>query len=679
MQDLLGKIRRGLKKPPKYILFRIWHEVKSGMEQYIAPSRERSITMLHLTREMRCQDFSELWVKLYEADYPFWSESIDRLEYEKYCPGSAEKILHRAEKAMAYKVDLMGSGEIFLGEEIRWAEDYKTGNSWPNQYFNHFNYNNPELPSDVKFPWELSRLQWLIPVAQAYLLSGDEKYAAFVRKILEHWIENNPYAHSINWACTMEVAIRLVSWVWFFKTLGKSKAWADKTFQFNFLKILYLHGDFTERHIEKSDINGNHYTADAAAMVFIGLFFRGSKNANRWHNEGWKILENEIMVQVFEDGVDFEASVPYHRLVQELFLYSAIYRLNLGYEVSEKYRLRLRNMVSFTKAYTKKNGSVPLWGDADDARTIPFGDQGLNDHRYLIPVFGYTFGNEEMINGYKASLSEIFWILGPEAATLIKAKRKLKTTDKSMAFEKGGFFIMKNEEDHVFIDCGPIGLAGRGGHGHNDILSFEAMLAGQPIVSDCGAYIYTGSYKERNNFRSTAYHNTPMIDGVEVNRFIRDDYIWLFHNDAIPDVRQWTISEEVDVFVGSHSGYEKLDNPVTPVRTIKLFHKEHRLEIVDKFEGEGEHFISIPLHLSPGNEVEVTSKSMLKIISPERDFILKWSDENEWDFSIGKGRISESYGVLEEIIRLVWSRKGNLNAELGIEISELSLNLNSQI
>ena len=32
--------------------------------------------------------------------------------------------------------------------------------------------------------------------------------------------------------------------------------------------------------------------------------------------------------------------------------------------------------------------------------------------------------------------------------------------------------------DHVLIDAGPVGMAGRGGHGHNDCLAFDAMLDG---------------------------------------------------------------------------------------------------------------------------------------------------------------------------------------------------------
>ena len=43
-------------------------------------------------------------------------------------------------------------------------------------------------------------------------------------------------------------------------------------------------------------------------------------------------------------------------------------------------------------------------------------------------------------------------------------------------------------------------MHGRGGHGHNDILSFELWLDGMNLVTDCGAYLYTASREWRNRF-----------------------------------------------------------------------------------------------------------------------------------------------------------------------------------
>ena len=153
---------------------------------------------------------------------------------------------------------------------------------------------------------------------------------------------------------------------------------------------------------------------------------------------------------------------------------------------------------------------------------------------------------------------------------------------------------MRNDRDHVFIDCGPVGQGGRGGHGHNDCLSFEAVLDGVHLVTDCGAYVYTASATERNHFRSTAYHNTPQVDGAELNRFISWDQLWTLRDDAMPEVRQWEVGPERDVFVGAHSGYQRLTPAVTPVRTIVLEHDRHALRIDDAIVGPGEHVVTHP-------------------------------------------------------------------------------------
>ena len=117
----------------------------------------------------------------------------------------------------------------------------------------------------------------------------------------------------------------------------------------------------------------------------------------------------------------------------------------------------------------------------------------------------------------------------------------------------------------MFIDCGPVGLAGRGGHGHNDILSFEADLGGSAVVSDAGCYVYTASFEERNHFRSTAAHNTPQIDGEEINRFVSPDLLWLLHDDAQPLDALVREEGECVLFSGGHSGYRASCRPCAGV------------------------------------------------------------------------------------------------------------------
>jgi uncharacterized heparinase superfamily protein len=659
MSGLLSKVRRGLRKPPSYILHRLLLEARAEAERYRGPRRARHLDLAALLASNKAVTLNELWTRLRTQPYISPIEQITANDYEKICPGDTERILRRAEDALAHRVDLLGSGPIDLGTRIDWHKDYKVNFSWPATYHRNIDYMNAGRPSDVKFPWEVSRMQWLIPAGQAYLLTGDERYAVAVRNILEDWIRANPYSYGVNWVCTMDVALRIISWTWFFRVFADSKSWSDPDFRETFLRALMLHGLFTEKHLEKSDINGNHYISDAAGLVFAGLFFRQGADAKRWLDLGWQILCSELPCQVFEDGVDFEGSIPYHRLVSELFLLPAIYRESAGLATPDDYREHVTKMAHFTATYSRPHGSAPLWGDADDGRVLPLGDQHVNDHRYIVGITGCALSAE--LKGYfSGPTTEVFWLLGREAALSLLGRGVPSRQPGSEAFPQGGFYIMRSERDHIFIDCGPVGMAGRGGHGHNDLLSFEAVLDGVHLVTDCGAFIYSADFEARNRFRATASHNTPMVNGEEINRFVAPDHLWSLRNDAQPMVRLWETSPEQDLFCGSHSGYQRLGSPVTPVRTIKLNKLRHTLEVADEFEGFPEGQIEIPLHLAPG--VEVLSwmpAGQVVLRAQQREFELTWENPEGWQMSVEDAMVSPSYGVAINSKRLVWRQNGN--------------------
>jgi uncharacterized heparinase superfamily protein len=659
---------RAARKPPHILVRRGVNELKAELRRYTAARRHRGFRDNAILEVVPADSIDALWTALGAQPYVGVAASVEQSAFDALCPGATERILSRAANALAHQVDLLGSGAVELGAQIDWHKDYKAGYRWPAAFYRDIDYTNQERPSDVKLPWELSRLQWLIPAGQAYLLTGDERYAIGCREILADWIVANPYARSVNWACTMEVALRILSWTWLFYAFKDSESWAQTSFRSLFLHALYLHGEFTAQNLERSDINGNHYTADAAGLVFAGLFFGGSAAARRWLDTGWRILREELPRQVFPDGVDFEASTAYHRLVAELFFLPALYRLRCGLDVPEFYRTRLQKMAQFSAVYSRPDGSVPLWGDADDARALPLGCQDINDHRYLATMIGVAFKQSEPAAGGGESLGEVFWLYGPEKTESIAARAEQPHPSRSIAFPHGGVYIMRNDLDHVFIDCGPVGLGGRGGHGHNDCLSFELVLCGVKLVSDCGAYLYTASYDERNRFRSTAYHNTPRINGEEINRFIRPDYLWNLHYDAVPEVRRWHAGAKRDVFCGAHSGYRRFNPPVTPVRTLMLDHERHALLCRDRFEGSTKHSTEIPLHLAPGVRVASQTEDQLELNAGGQRFTLLWEGRESWKLSIGEARVSPSYGVIKPIVRLVWLCAAGPAAPLAIGI-----------
>ncbi|MDA0306054.1 MAG: alginate lyase family protein [Proteobacteria bacterium] len=644
---LFELIRRGWRKPPHVIARWLATRLAAEIYQFRAPARARALTPDALLAQLGGGSMDALWRRLADAPFPTYMGPVTGDEYDKACPGGKDRILAAADDALAGRVNLLGSGPVDLDNPIPWHRDFKSGYGWPIVLSRRIDVLDLHRHSDIKAPWELSRLQWLIPAGQAYLLSGEERYAEAVRAVIEDWAAANPLARGVNWACTMDVALRGITLVWLFRAFHGSAAWHDNAFRQEFLKLLYLHGDFTIRHLEWSDINGNHLLSNAAGLVVMGLFFKAGDTPlepTAWQQKGWGILESEIDKQVSADGVDFEVSTAYQRLVTELFVLPALYRRACKLEVSGVYENLLKKMAGFTAAYSRPDGTIPLWGDADDGRVLPFAHQPdtINDHRYLIALIGQAFGDSELAARAAGSKEEVFWTLGPDAAA---AMSDTPAPSGSQIFPDGGVCIMRAGNDHVFIDCGPVGMKGRGGHGHNDCLSFDAMLAGVSVITDCGTYVYSADPDWRNDFRSTAFHNTPMIDAEEVNRFQNPNFLWTLKNDAIPELRHWQSSDASDVFVGAHSGYRRLASPVTPVRGIMLDKKNHRLLVADRFEREGRHSARIPYHFSPDVEVEETGPNQWTLSAGGKKFLLVSNGGDHWTAAMGEGWVSPSYGI----------------------------------
>ncbi len=655
------RAQRILRKSPGYVIRRVLQEADCELDRWLAPRRARNFDRRKLLVMADVSSIEELWGRLRDRAFPAVTARMDAAALDRAEPGESARILEAARLACQRTVDVLGTGPVALGTSIDWARDYRVDAGWPSGFARSIDYVNRDRSSDIKIPWEISRLQWLVPAGQAYLLTGDERYAVAVREILQDWMIKNPLAYTVNWSCAMEAALRLFSWTWLFHVFASSPSWRDEAFRVRFLACLYLHGDFTRRHIEKADINGNHYTADLAGLVMVGHFFGNFGDARRWREMGWSGLQDEIIRQVFSDGVDFEASTAYHRLVFELFLWPALFRQACGEGVPAMYAERLGAMARFAAAYSRPDGTSPLWGDADDARALPFGGQKLGDHRYLTGLAALAFNDAELAARFSGRRSEIIWVFGLEkVATFPPAPFE---PCPSAAFPEGGAYIMRHGNSHVFIDCGPLGLAGRGGHGHNDALSFEAWLDGAPLVIDRGSFVYTASFDKRNEFRSTLSHNTPSVDGEEMNRFDPEN-LWAMQNDARAECTTWRSDPSEDLFAGLHHGYQRLG--VSVKRQIRLEKESSALEILDAIDGQGHHELTVPIYLAPGISVEQRG-SEVRLNSAGRVFSVAAQGEG-WTLAIEPCTISPSYGIVQPSHRLIWQRSGVLPARLAVTI-----------
>jgi uncharacterized heparinase superfamily protein len=640
----LGLARKALQRPPRYVAARIWQEALRQARRPWGHVRPRLLTDRALLALAGSPSIDALWRT--QAASPFFLRATDReswaASFRARFPDAVETIIDEATRRARHEFDLLGSGPVTLGSPLPWHTDFKTGRTWPLSYAPDIDYNELDQPSDVKVPWELSRCQHFVRFGQAYWLTGDERHAeAFVAQASD-WIRENPWTRGVNWACTMDVALRAVSWVWAFHFLAGSRACSDPGFQATLLRSLYLHGEFIANNLELSDVNGNHYLSDGVGLVVLGVFFGQTAAGARWRQAGQAIVVGEMATQVWADGVDFEQSTAYHRLVLEAFQTSYLLLRRAGHSVPDAAWQRLARMYEFVAAYTKPDGRAPLIGDADDGRIQILGTQTLGDHRYLCSTGAAVFDRDDLKGASGRCWDETFWLLGPDGVARFDALPSRSV--ESRAFQDSGFYVMRGGDAHVIVDCGDNGMRGRGGHGHNDVLGFELFLGGMNIFTDCGAYLYTASRQWRNAFRSTAFHNVLEVDGEELNRFVHPDDLWRLHYDAVPADVSWHPGAERAVVAASHTGYSRLREPVRHRRELGLDWRQSHFVLRDTLTGVGRHTLVWRFHLEPGlTATEVGGDWQL---SGERGsvWLLPVSLPDGARASVEAGWVSESYG-----------------------------------
>jgi hypothetical protein len=463
-------------------------------------------------------------------------------------------LLERADAVAEHRFDLLGSGPVELGAEIDWSRDFKTGRRWP---VLHRLLLKPFYRdrSDVKVPWELSRFQHLPLLAAAFVLTGEPRYVDEIGEQLESWIAANPVEMGVNWLCTMDVAIRAANWVAALTICAHEAArlpWAPRV-----AESLLLHGRFIRGHLETDGPRTNHYLSDVVGLaVLAGLFARG-REGEEWGRWTTGELIAEMETQVRADGCDHEASIPYHRLVSELFICGtqAGDSLRPG-AFPDSYRERLERMLQFTAAYTRPDGLAPQVGDNDDGRFLPLGDYGA-DFRSHTHLFR-------------------------------QASRPYRPATRSAAFPAGGFYVMRHGDLYVLARCGDTGIFGLGGHAHNDQLSFELCCGDTPLIEDPGVGTYYEDEEERMRFRSTASHATLRIDGAEQNE-LPPWPRFPIGNRSRAEATAWEVASERTLFAGRHHGFEHLPDPAIHERRLELDGAERQLTVVDTVIAAAEH------------------------------------------------------------------------------------------
>jgi hypothetical protein len=559
-------------------------------------------------------------------------------------PDEAERVTHCADRICAHRFDLLGYSDLDNGSDIDWHLDVVHGKQAPRKPWYKIRFLDFHEVGDSKITWELNRHQHLVTLARAYCYTGNAAYANEIVAQWQHWCQQNPYPIGINWASSLEVAFRALSWLWVKNLLATCPA-IGASFWAEFDAALALHGRHIRKFLSSYFSPNTHLLGEAVGLFLIGTLYSHVRTADEWRNTAWRIILEEARRQVLPDGMHFEHSVYYHVYALDFFLHARILAARNDVSIPPEFDDTLLRML---EALTLLGSAGPpaRFGDDDGGRVF---DPGRNRAEHLcdsLATGAALFSRPDFKAIAGGMREETLWLLGPEGVRNFENLPLVTSAPRSGSLPRSGIYILADAEQReaMIVDAGSLGI-GRGGHGHADLLSVVFSAGGHPWLIDPGTFEYVGPGRDRELFRETAAHNTLRIDG----RSQADPggaFDW--HNIPASTVRTWITGETFDLFAASHDGYARLPEQVVHRRWI--FRSHHSFWLVrDRAEGHGMHDFELNWLFAPGVQTRKLDARRMLATRPEGQLAFLTAEQSNWRHEIASGWFSPAYGCKQPI------------------------------
>ncbi|MEO7998195.1 MAG: alginate lyase family protein [Gemmatimonadaceae bacterium] len=580
-------------------------------------------------------------------------------------PLDFELVIKRADAMERGEIPLLGYGYVHIGANPDWQRDPFADLTAPMVHWKTLPYLDPAIVGDHKVVWEISRHQYFVTLGQAWQYSRDEKWPRLFARLLTSWLDKNPPGIGMNWASSLEVSYRAISWIWAMQLMRDASV-VDAALKQRALQSLHAHGQHLERYLSTYFSPNTHLTGEALGLFYIGTQCPELSRAKKWTELGAKVLEDALSFQVLPDGVYFEQATQYHRYTIDIYLHYLLLARLAGREPAPNVASKLQGLFDVLLHLSRGDGTIPLMGDDDGGRLVQLDDRLPHDVRALLGMGAVVLGRSDLAWAGRGDDVPLCWMLGADAPTLRDSLIAQPPAENAHAFVNGGLFTMRDgwntDDGHVAIDAGPHGALSFG-HSHADALSMELTLAGRPLFVDAGTYTYVGA--ERDAFRTTAAHNTVEIDATSTSKPAS-----AFRWSTVAHARAtgWVSELDFDYFTGTHDGYATLSSPVEHERDVMRV--SHGLWVVqDSLRSNGAHEAVLRWHCAPGlsatSEESVDGFNVIRLFeSGKPRAILATFGGAGGMMHVERGWVSDQFARKTESVVLAWKERFTGNATL---------------
>lgn len=334
--------------------------------------------------------------------------------------------------------------------------------------------------------FNLHYFEYLFPLVHGWLETRQPAYLDKFCQIITGWIRQNPKDRGGAAWDPYTLSLRLVNWL---SCYGYLRQYLEPDFEAMLLASLKEQYAYLASHPEKH-LLGNHYFENLKTLVICSLFFRDQAMTDK----ALGALKKQCQLQILPDGMHFELSPMYQKIILEDLLRTAA-ALALAGQSDAALEAWITAMIDASYSLEEGLDRVPL-----------FNDCGNNIAKSLDALTATAEDCFGVRPSYRSQLPD------------------------------SGYYIFKSGPWKLIVDAGQPGPDYLPGHAHCDAMSFELFFDGKPILVNCGTYAYQS--KDRLTYKNTAAHNTVMRRGVEQSqcwgsfRMARRAQVRLMHADS---------------------------------------------------------------------------------------------------------------------------------------------------
>jgi hypothetical protein len=398
-------------------------------------------------------------------------------------PDACSEIVAAAtDTIVSHRLDLLGYRMLPLSDPIDWHRDLVSNHRAPLVHWSALDPLDASRVGDSKVIWELNRHQWVVRLAQAWAITRDERYAAACMSTIDSWLDANPPGLGINWASSLEVSYRMISWCWVLLLIRNCSdvtgEWVMKV-----LAAIWRHATHVSCYLSYYFSPNTHLTGEALGLFYAGVLLREFEAAAEWRGRGLEVLLSEARKQISADGVHFEQSTCYHRYTLEIYQHLTLLARRNKIRIPPEIDRALQQMVDFLIAARWPTGSIPSIGDADGGWLMPLARRAPDDARGLLATSAVMFDRDDFAWAANAAAPEVIWLLGADGlAAFNRLQPREPAKGPSRIFATGGYAVMRDTwhdtANQMIVDVGPLGCPLSSGHGHADLLSIQVATAG---------------------------------------------------------------------------------------------------------------------------------------------------------------------------------------------------------